>query len=120
MDPQAYLDKIEEIEQQRLEALEDLAERIRVEYVIPACEKHGLGFLSGNGDFFFTRGKKIWHTADDHEDMSAAVRETLTPVFRLLNSFAGRSDMIGFFVCSVNMKRIRRERAKIANQLQSA
>lgn len=87
------------IKRQHDEAVQDLAESIRTEVLIPLCRKHRMIFLSGNNDFFFVKeGRNIGDDKDCHEwpDIRAALQ--------LLMEEVSHNMHLGFYVENVTVK----------------
>jgi len=103
-------DDLEKINAEKLRAVELVAARIREEFVVPICKKHGLRFTSGtDGDYFFY-DPKAHHESQSHhmssvEDALAADMEFLTDVFNMLYLDVDTScTTLGDFVESVTDK----------------
>jgi hypothetical protein len=54
MTPETLTAQLREVEQLREDALDEVACAVRARFVIPACKKHNLRFMSGNGLYDFT------------------------------------------------------------------
>lgn len=98
-----YSEQVKAIEERFYNDLQELGERIRNEVVAPACKNHRLKFLSGNGTFFFSNGKKTYGDLGDADLESAPkkLREVLKPIIDLLNTEITHNDYLGYYVESV-------------------
>ncbi len=94
-----YTDTLDSLRDDFQKKCEALGDKIRTEVVIPACKKHKLKFLQGMGTYFFSRGSKTYGA--DHDDMSPALRETLVPIFNLLDTQVFNNDVLGYYVGDV-------------------
>lgn len=86
------------INEQRDARVQELAERLREELVLPKCRKRGLTFLSGNGDYFFLdpSGARIG-TGDDAQIKRYGLRR----IFDILDTEIGYNEHLGFWVGAV-------------------
>lgn len=93
--------RIEQINDARIDALQNLAEEVREQFVVPMCKKAKMDYVTGNGDFFFTTGrheKWIGSVAD-------AVLEEKTymiPTIDILDIVVGRDDYLGYYITDVD------------------
>lgn len=78
-----YIKEAADIEDRFEDSLQELGLQIRNEVVLPACKKHGLKFLSGNGNFFFQRDKEVYADVLDLPDNE--VGKAIRPILELLN-----------------------------------
>jgi hypothetical protein len=116
---QPYAAELERLLKTFDKQLEILAERIRTELVVPACKRHRLCFVSGNGTFFFRRkGTKneydaLEPTYGNSEDLeydvppgyrplSSAAKKTLGPILDLLNQEISHGEYLGYLVSDVD------------------
>lgn len=112
----SYESQVENILETKREALENLAEEIRTNIIIPACKKYKLNFCSGMGTWFFYRhgprsGKLTQeqlnydvHITNQIDAEDAGIKTGLMTVFDLLHldlDESCRSD-IGIYVRDVN------------------
>lgn len=75
-----------------------LASKIREELVIPACRRHRLEFVSGNGVFFFACGKGECRFMAHECKFSSAALETIVPILDLLNEEVSHAAHLGYWV----------------------
>lgn len=99
-----------------------LGEKVRVELVEPACKKHKLAFVSGNGTFFFQRratknkgfdgfdaAEPKYGSREDfklpvpygYRGLSDAAKRTLGPLLDLLNEEISHGQYLGYLVADV-------------------
>lgn len=85
-------------------AMQELAERVHKEVMIPACRKHRMGFMSGMGTFFFTK-KGIGNIHDDrcHEfhKLSKAAQVTVRELLVLLDMELSHAQHLGYLISDV-------------------
>jgi len=94
-----YIETLTNIQSDFDNRVSELGERVRVEVIIPLCQKHNLTFTSGMGRFFFTT------TSDtDFEyswELKGKWKNLLTPVLDLLNTEVSRNQYLGYYVGDV-------------------
>lgn len=104
---QQYLDRSALIEEQHRRSLLELGAKIRAEVILPACRKHKIRFISGNGTFFFTKGPGRYddptYTSNSINDVprsraEAKLMDSLEPILELLDHEVGRGDYLGYYV----------------------
>lgn len=88
----------EAVEAAHQAALENLAEDVRVNLIMPVCKKHKLGFLSGMGTFFFSKGNL---TIASKEDALQHRMRVLIPILEVLNLEVSHGQYLGFWVGDV-------------------
>jgi len=97
----AYTEALDIIKRKFDDEVYDLGKKVREEVILPVCKQHKLRYVQGMGRFFFSRGDKTYGDASDN--MSAALREVLTPIFELLNSEVYDNQVLGYYVDDVDL-----------------
>lgn len=96
-DAKTYEERIDVLREEFLDKVDALAAEVRRDLVVPTCKRYRLGFLSGNGDFWFhgtKRGKRVRY--DDQLD--ADVPEPIRAVLEVLDLEVGYSHHLGYHV----------------------
>lgn len=86
-----YEKAIAAINKARDAQIDVLATQVRMDLVVPACEKHGVRFVSGNGTYFFVREAKgntfssdVNDGAEYIDDVAVAKRLGLSGLIRVI------------------------------------
>jgi len=82
--------------------VQSLADEVRRDLVVPACQKHGLEFLSGNGTYYFCSsdwngGSKGTYVPDAIDARELGL-DDLVPVFNVLDMEIDSNSAIGHYV----------------------
>lgn len=103
-----YYLAVERAQEDFVRACSRIGEQIREELIVPACSKHKMIFLSGNGDFYFEYEEWRIESQDSFKYVSnrpskemVLLKSDLTPILDVLNIPIGRIDLVGHFVANV-------------------
>lgn len=91
--------ELEAIEEQRAEALRNLARRVFDADIKPYLIRHGLNFMAGNGDYWINKaGHKRFI---DHDELEPTVRQ-------LLDAYVDRLSSLGDWMPNFNFDEYQR------------
>jgi hypothetical protein len=95
-----YADELDGIAQRFDRDVIAFGAKVRTELVVPACRTHGLRFISGNGDFYFTKRRARCGGVNEpwYARLSKAARSTVEPILELLNKEVSHGVYLGHFV----------------------
>ena len=97
-----YIKEAADIEDRFEDSLQELGRRIRNEVVLPACKKHGLTYLCGNGSCYFIRGKEAYSDAFNLPDNKAG--KEIRPILEMLDTQVSYGKYLGYYVASVRIE----------------
>lgn len=104
--PTKYDTALEQLRQNFHAGVEQLAELVRSELVVPACRRLGMRFISGMGTFFFAKPgvppSDPLHSIGADWEAKLAHRESLIPVLEVLNLEVEHGQCLGFWVADVD------------------
>jgi hypothetical protein len=116
---EVFLDRVKESCKTRIadtekefdKRLDSLGEDVRASVVWPVCQKHGLEFHSGTGDFWFEKDGERLDRTEPHgaPGRVAMVKMGLEPVFAVLELEIVGGDFLGFHVASVHTEDLPKE-----------
>jgi len=106
---QSYKNDFEWIQDKYQAELRLFASRVRKYWVIPACKKYNLTFMSGNGTFFFISEKKRSDIHNQEEAVDAGISKGLVQVFELLNMEIDQQHWVGDYVHDVTKEDVEAE-----------
>lgn len=96
-----YLKRLNKAQEVFQKEIEKIAEEVRQEYVIPACQKYNLEFLSGNGTFaFYGTWEGLEVSVSDPEE-AKIYGWKLKKVFSILNTEVGDLFYLGNYMLDV-------------------
>ena len=90
--------RIEEINDVRLDALEQLAAQVREQIVAPVCRKRGWSYMTGNGRTLLYKDNI---TIDTVDEAILQKQRALIPTLDILNIEVGRDDVLGYYIADV-------------------
>ena len=94
--------KLEALENEFAQKVEELAETVRITKVLPLCKKYGLVFLSGNGTFaFFSEAGKSDEPIGNAFEAKRLRRSYMVPVLEILEIEVQERFQLGMWVRDV-------------------
>lgn len=101
-------DSLNEIHERAEAEVKKLADKYRLEVLIPVCKKANMEYMSGNGTFFFMQITKKSYPYDIYDIDSAKKhnKEYLIPILEDLNCSVLNSNVqvFGYYVSDVDRK----------------
>jgi hypothetical protein len=79
-----------------------LAARVRRDIIVPACKRYRLGYMTGNGTWFFSGVRSGRNIIVGDEDEAARLRLTkLVPIFDVLMLQVHGNQCLGYYIENV-------------------
>jgi DNA-binding transcriptional ArsR family regulator len=94
-----FYDELQSIQDRFNQEIEELADEVRTEVILPICKRYKMTFFSGNGRFFFIDKKGGY--IELAEDARGESRRAVGHALKLLNEEVARGQYLGYFVGDV-------------------
>lgn len=98
----SYLASLHLAQDKFQQEVQQLAEKIRTEIIVPVCQKYHLTFLSGMGTFFFTDTTGCIYSDECLPPLgSPRVHNAIKPILFFLNEEVSHNQCLGYYIDDV-------------------